>query len=273
MKPIIRWIGGKRNMIHHYRSLGWEPTNRIVEPFCGGSAITLDSNINALINDKNEFLINFYKTIKEFSDQDINSFIDDFFEHNFTKEEFYEIRDKQYSLKDNYDKAKWFFYINRCGFNGLWRVNRKGKVNTPYGRPLDGWGIGFKDITYDHLIEVRDRLKNIEITNDDGINIINKKLENGDWVFIDPPYDTTESNYTQEGWNRSDLEVLYNSIKSINKDVKVFFCNSDTEYVRSLFKEYVPIELDRRGVVNKDNQKRGKVKELLYIINSIHNSR
>ncbi|PLR99502.1 DNA adenine methylase [Bacillus sp. T33-2] len=265
MKPIIRWVGGKRNMLHHYKNLGWEPKNRIVEPFCGGAAISLDSNIPALNNDSNPYLINFYNTVKKFTDNDIQEFIEWFFSHSFTKEEFYDYRSKQNELTTNLDKAKWFFYINRCGFNGLWRVNKKGKVNTPYGRPLDGWGIGFKDITFEHFQEIRDRLQNVEIRNENAISIIKNYLNEGDWVFIDPPYDSTESNYTQEGWNQKDLQRLNEAVNSIDKEVVLYICNSDTEFVRKTFNNIAPLELNRRGVVNQDSEKRGKVKELLYI--------
>ncbi len=266
MKPLIKWMGGKRKLLSHYKKLGWNPTGRVLEPFCGSAAISLDTENDFVLNDANGYLINFYKVISQFTESDIHKFIERFYSHTFSKEEFYEYRDKQYEITDPYELACWFFYINRIGFNGLWRVNSKGKVNMAYGDPLNSWQ-GLKDITLENFIQYANKLKNKRIHNIDGIQFMLNESNEGDWVFVDPPYDNAEDKYTSEGWSREKLVSLKKAMLEVkDKGCHVFHTNANTEFVRELFADCEIHEVGRQGGMNSDASKRSTVKELLIKI-------
>lgn len=259
-------MGGKRKLLSHYKKLGWNPTGRILEPFCGSAAISLDTENDFVLNDANTYLINFYKVISQFTENEIHKFIERFYSHNFSKEEFYEYRDKQYELTDSYEMACWFFYINRIGFNGLWRVNSKGKVIMAYGDPLNSWQ-GLKDITLENFIHYANKFKNKKINNIDGIEFILNESKVGDWIFVDPPYDNAEDKYTSDGWSRGKLITLKNAMLEVkDRGCHVFHTNANTDFVRELFAGCEIHEVGRQGGMNSDASKRSTVKELLIKI-------
>lgn len=266
LKPIIKWMGGKSKLITHYKKYGWLPDTRIIEPFCGSAAVSLDSELPFAINDANSYLINFYQVVSNLSDDDIKGFIADFFKHQFTKEEYYDYRNKQYELITPYELAQWFFYINRVGFNGLWRVNAHGKVNVAFGNPIESWS-AFKNITFDNFKTFKDKLKGKEISSIDGEEFLLQTASTGDWVFVDPPYDNTEDKYTEGGWSRTKLESLKKAMLAIrDRGCVVYHANSNTEFVRELFQEHEISEIGRMGGMNSDPTKRKTVKELLIKI-------
>jgi DNA adenine methylase len=189
LPPPLKWAGGKRWQLPHLRKL-WQNQShrRLVEPFCGGLAVTLGLlPERALLNDINPHLINFYLWLK----RGLNISIE--LSHNQTR--FYKHRQRFNELlrsgrSTTKEAASLFYYLNRTGYNGLCRFNRRGEFNVPFGR--------YVTINYRRdFSPYTTVLANWEFSNTsfDGID-----LEPNDFVYADPPYDVEFTQYSKDGF-------------------------------------------------------------------------
>jgi len=178
IRPPLKWAGGKRWQIPHVRPL-WQPHafRRLVEPFCGGLAVTLGLlPVRALLNDANPHLINFYRWLQKGLRFELEMANDErlFYRH---RERFNELLVK--GRKNTREAAALFYYLNRTGFNGLCRFNQQGEFNVPFGR--------YKSIGYTRdFRSYRTVFSLWEITNTD---IETVRLAPDDFIYADPPYD------------------------------------------------------------------------------------
>lgn len=195
LKPPLKWAGGKRWQVPYLRPL-WNAHahRRLVEPFCGGLAVTLGlSPDRALLNDANPHLISFYNWLQSGLRVDIPMENDEAL--------FYQHRDRFNALLAagkgaNREAAGLFYYMNRTGFNGLCRFNRTGEFNVPFGRYAR---IGYmRDFT-----PYRDVFAGWTLTNTDVEAV---PLEEGDFVYADPPYDVEFTRYAKDGFSWEDQE-------------------------------------------------------------------
>lgn len=193
LKPILKWAGGKRWLLSHLEPL-WAPCKqmRLVEPFCGGLAVTLGLNPDkALINDINPHLINFYRWVKE----GLKILIP--MENN--EELFYQHRSRFNELiktgqSDSKEAAELLYYLNRTCFNGLYRVNSKGQFNVPFGK--------YKTINYVRdFTDYRDTFGQWEISCSDFEEL---ELLDDDFVYADPPYDVEFTKYAKDDFKWDD---------------------------------------------------------------------
>src|SRR5262245_16941308 len=184
LRPPLKWAGGKRWQVPHLVPL-WSPhrRRRLVEPFCGGLAVTLGLLPDrALLNDANPHLINFYRWLQSGLVVDLPMQNDGtlFYRHRATFNELLAC-----DLGASREAAELFYYLNRTGFNGLCRFNRQGLFNVPFGR-------------YSRIGYVRDFspyqrvLASWTFTNED---IERVPIEPGDFVYADPPYDVEFTQY------------------------------------------------------------------------------
>ncbi len=167
---------------------------RLVEPFCGGLAVTLAlMPRRALLNDANPHLINFYRWLQKGLRIDLPMENDE--------RVFYQHRDRFNSLlaagaAPQAEAAALFYYLNRTGFNGLCRFNRSGEFNVPFGR--------YTRIAYKRdFTPYRDVFAGWLITNTD---IEAVPLDDEDFVYADPPYDVEFTHYAKEGFAWHDQE-------------------------------------------------------------------
>jgi DNA adenine methylase len=189
VRPPLKWAGGKRWQLPHLEPL-WQPhqARRLVEPFCGGLAVTTGLvPERALLNDVNPHVINFYHWLKRG--------LSISFEMKNEETHFYHARRRFNELLtsgqgDTSDAAGLFYYLNRTGYNGLCRFNSKGEFNVPFGRYTN---IGYKaDFT-----EYTQALTNWTFTNSDFEEI---DLAKGDFIYADPPYDVEFTHYSKGGF-------------------------------------------------------------------------
>jgi DNA adenine methylase len=195
LTPPLKWAGGKRWQVPHLRPL-WESHSgrRIVEPFCGGLAVTLALNPDrALLNDANPHLTNFYRWLQRGLRIDIPM--------ENREADFYAHRDHFNALLadgrgDSRKAACLFYYLNRTGYNGLCRFNRRGEFNVPFGRHR---GIGYvRDFS-----PYRDLLAGWTFTCGD-VETLARDPE--DFVYADPPYDVEFTAYSAGGFSWNDQE-------------------------------------------------------------------
>src|SRR5437870_3791363 len=189
LPPPLKWAGGKRWQLPHLRKL-WESEShrRLVEPFCGGLAVTLGLlPERALPNDINPHLINFYRWLK----RGLNISIE--MSNNQTR--FYKHRKRFNELlrtgkAATKEAASLFYYLNRTGYNGLCRFNRSGEFNVPFGR--------YATINYKrNFLPYKQVLANWEFSNTTFDRI---ELEAHDFVYADPPYDVEFTQYSKGGF-------------------------------------------------------------------------
>lgn len=268
LSPVIKWVGGKRQLLTEIKELMPKEYNHYYEPFIGGAALLLEVQPeNATINDFNLELTNLYKTIKE----NPSDLIAKLKEHkkNHSEEYFYEIRkmDREagYSKLSNVDKAARMIYLNKTGFNGLYRVNSKGYFNVPFGK-YDNPSV----LNEDNINGVHKYLseKNVNILNGDFEKAVEEAKE-GDFVYFDPPYmplSATSSfvGYVAGGFGTEEQERLKNCCdKLTKKGVKFILSNSYCEYITNLYHEYNIKTVDARRSINSKADKRGAIKEVL----------
>jgi DNA adenine methylase len=193
LRPPLKWAGGKRWQVPHIRPL-WQGQafHRLVEPFCGGLAVTLGLMPDrALLNDINEHLIGFYRCLKHGLSIKMSMRNDERL--------YYSYRKRFNALlaagrADSKEAAGLFYYLNRTGYNGLCRFNRQGGFNVPFGR----YGrIGYTR-DFGHY---REALTRWEFMNTDFEKI---PLEKGDFVYADPPYDVEFTQYAKGGFSWDD---------------------------------------------------------------------
>ncbi len=190
LRPPLKWAGGKRWQLPHLRPL-WAPHRhrRLVEPFCGGLAVTLGLMPHrALLNDINPHVLNFYRWLK----------------HGLTismpmandSRQYYEHRERFNQLLtegqgESEEAAALFYYLNRTGYNGLCRFNRKGGFNVPFGR--------YNRITYTRdFTPYRDLFAGWDLIQTDFEAI---SIEPDDFIYADPPYDVEFRQYSKDGFS------------------------------------------------------------------------
>jgi len=195
LRPPLKWAGGKRWQVPHLRPL-WQAHahRRLVEPFCGGLAVTLGlRSERALLNDANPHLMNFYRWLQKGVRFDLQMENDEAL--------FYAHRDRFNALLGSgkgatKEAAALFYYLNRTGFNGLCRFNRSGEFNVPFG--------SYARITYTRDFSAyRDGFAGWTLTSGDVESV---PVERGDFVYADPPYDVQFTQYAKGGFTWEDQE-------------------------------------------------------------------
>lgn len=193
LSPPLKWAGGKRWQLPHLKEY-WEREShrRLVEPFCGGLAVTLGLMPDrALLNDINPHVINFYKWLKRGLTISIEMGNDEkaFYEYRRRFNEL--LRNGKYTTKQ---AASLFYYLNRTGYNGLCRFNRSGEFNVPFG--------SYKTINYRRSFAVfKPVLANWEFVN---TSFEQLSLKADDFVYADPPYDVEFTQYAKDGFGWED---------------------------------------------------------------------
>jgi DNA adenine methylase len=251
LTPPLKWAGGKRWQVPHLRPL-WAPHShrRLVEPFCGGLAVSLGLMPDrALLNDTNPHLVSFYRWLKKGLTIEIPMKND--------RTRFYECRDRFNDLLvggqgGTLEAASLFYYLNRTGYNGLCRFNQQGEFNVPFGR--------YKRIGYrSDFTEYRDVLSAWEITNDD---VEELPLRTDDFVYADPPYDVEFTQYAQGGFSWEDQERT--AVFLAKHPGPVILVNQATRRIRKLYRdlgyETTILDAPRRISCNGD---RTPAKEIL----------
>lgn len=193
LKPPLKWAGGKRWLVPHLRPIWAGHRHRqLIEPFSGGLAVALGlMPTRALLNDINPHAINFYRWLKSGFHIDLAMYND--------LHLYYTYRERFNRLATNGGAnsaaaAALFYYLNRTGYNGLCRFNRKGEFNVPFGK--------YKNITYRSDFSAYSKIfANWEFTVGDFTAI---PLEPADFIYADPPYDVQFTQYAQEGFDWED---------------------------------------------------------------------
>lgn len=269
VEPILKWAGGKRQLLPEITAHFPETFSQFHEPFFGGGAVFFHLEPkNGSINDINDRLTNFYEVVREYPER----LITENESHNASDEYYYDTRDEfnelrkveEPSLEERIREASLLLYLNRTCFNGLYRENQSGEFNVPVGGYTDpDW------IQEDRIWAVHEALQETAIHNGD-FTYVKNVANSGDMVYFDPPYQpvsTTASfnEYHAEGFDKDDQLRLRDLALELNdQGVSVILSNSPP--VAELYEPYAQFDVSVVGAtraINSDGSERGEVAEII----------
>lgn len=256
--PFVKWAGGKRTLIQEIVKVMPKTFNTYWEPFLGGGAVffALDSRISdAKLSDINLDLMLTYRALDKYPDGVIGGLQNHARRHN---RRYYPVVRNRHDLQDLAEIAARFIYLNKTCYNGLYRVNKKGRFNVPIGSHKNP-----SICDEDNLRAVSKVLKKATIK---WLSFRSIEPQKGDFVYCDPPYDGTFTGYTGEGFGPDDQKALRDMcMKWRNNGAYVVISNSDTTRIRRLYKDFDLHEVSAPKSINSDGSGRGKKREFLII--------
>ena len=256
-KPILKWAGGKTQILAHLIRKVPENYGKYIEPFFGGGALYFAlSPEKAIIADSNPELINFYKIVAK----DVDSLIDELDGYVNDKDFFYEMRAKDTNRLSKVEAAARTLYLNRTAFNGLYRVNKKGQFNVPFG--------AYKNPTIvnsQQLLLASRLLKEATIVSGDYKDVIATYAEEKDFIFLDPPYLPVSEysdfkRYTKEQFYEEDQVELSLLVNKLNdKGCHILLTNSNHPLIHDLYSNYsIEVHQTKRNISSKGNKRKGE---------------
>ncbi|MBR6162821.1 DNA adenine methylase [bacterium] len=262
--PIVKWVGGKRQLMFELLKNMPENYNRYFEPFIGGGALFFELQPNnAYISDMNKELINLYQVVRD----NVDELVADLQKHDISKEYFMKIRNidrtEEYENWSDVKKASRFIYLNRTCFNGMYRVNSKGEFNVPFGHYKNP-----RILDENNLINCSNLLQRTEIKHADFSEIL-KKVKKDDFVYFDPPYvplseTSSFTSYTKDGFDMDMQFKLRDVCDELDTmGVKFLLSNSDTKLVNELYENYNIKKVFASRQINANADGRGKITEVL----------
>ena len=257
--PFVKWAGGKRTLIPDIEKILPLEFNNYYEPFLGGGSVffTLHHKIKkAYLSDLNHSLMLTYKMLKQEPLKLIQKLKN--YQKNHSKLYYDKLRRKFNNTPDDLNLASIFIYLNKTCFNGLYRVNKSGLFNVPIGRYKNPAICNEKNLKQASLALKKAVLK--------AQSFERIKPKKKDVVYCDPPYDNTFSSYTKEGFNDESQELLkYHCDQWRKKGAFTIISNSDTPFIRTLYKGYKFISVQMARNINCEAQNRNKTNELLIL--------
>jgi len=266
LQPVVKWVGGKRQLLSEIRPLIPKKYGKYCEPFVGGGAVLFSEKPNnAIVNDSNSELINLSKVIRD----NVEELIVELGIHENKAEHFYSVREwdrvKEYGKRTAIEKAARLLFLNKTCYNGLYRVNNAGEFNSPFGQ--------YKNPNIVNDVALRAMSKyfnksNIAILNGDFEDVLSK-LEKNDFVYIDPPYDAVSltssfTGYTENGFGKESQIRLRAFCGVLNdKEIKFMLSNSDTEFINGLYEGFTVRTIQAKRSINSRANGRGNVNEVL----------
>ena len=236
VKPILKWAGGKTQMLGELLPRVPKNYNRYIEPFFGGGALFFSLRPeHAVIADSNPELINMYLQVAH----NLDDVIESLQTYDNTSEMFYEVRSLDWQSLPKAEAAARTIYLNKTCFNGLYRVNKNGQFNTPFGKYQNP-----KICDIDTLHVASEALQNAQILCGDYTLVLDYYAQEGDFVFLDPPYLPISQNadfkrYTKEQFYEDDHVELAKMIKILqDRGCYVLLTNSNHPLVHQLYDSY-----------------------------------
>ncbi len=265
--PVLKWVGGKRQLLDTLTPLLPKKITTYCEPFVGGGALLFFLQPNcAYVNDINSELIRVYTVIKN----DVEALITSLQEYKNESEFFYSVRDwdrdkKKYASLSDIEKAARTLYLNKTCYNGLFRVNNSGEFNSPFGNYRNP-----NIVNAPTLRAVSSYLNSatVQLSSIDYAQVL-EKLPKGTFVYLDPPYDPVSdtssfTGYSKGGFSRDDQIRLRECCDALDaKGLKFMLSNSSTDFIREQYSAYDVIIVQAKRAINSNSAKRGEVDEVV----------
>ncbi|WP_066165121.1 DNA adenine methylase [Aliarcobacter cryaerophilus] len=271
-QPFVKWVGGKRGLLSQIIPLLPEKFNNYFEPFVGGGALFFKLYSKGLLKNKEVFLfdinselINAYNVVKKYPTKLINEL--ETLKQNHSKEFYYEIRawdrENDFLQRSDIQRASRFIYLNKTCFNGLYRVNKNNQNNVPMG--------SYKNpniCDYSVIFSASQALQNVNILNVSYKEVL-KYVSKDDLVYFDPPYfpltqTSSFTSYSEFEFLEKEQIELFEIFKNLSKiGCNVIQSNSDTEFIKNLYKDFEIKEIFANRFINSKSDSRGKISEIV----------
>lgn len=262
IKPLLRWAGGKQQLVGALLSHAPEDASsrRYFEPFLGAASLYLALRPRrAFLSDSNPLLIDFYERVRD-SPRQVSRYLSQLAKLN-NCENYYAIREDFNSSRMSIKKAAQFLYLNRTSFNGVYRVNKSGDYNVPFGLKPRPWFPSTGEIVELSSLLAVANLKCVSF------EVAIKRVKKGDFIYLDPPYAPLSktayfAHYTVDRFGTADQFELASIMRTLNeKGALVMMSNSDTPEIRSLYADFNISSIDVRRYVTC--KQRHAVQELI----------
>ncbi len=260
-KPFLKWAGGKKHLLSGIRSLITKEYGKYIEPFVGGGALFFDiCPARSILSDSNVELVNCYKIVRDYPDELLTTLES----MPVSKEQFYAIRKQTPESLSCIARAARLIYLNKTCYNGLYRVNKKGYFNTPFGKY--------------NLSNVADRtriyaaskaLQKTNLLEGDFEKILLEHAKAQDFVYLDPPYPSVGKyadfkRYTKDFFSEEDhIRLAKMAAQLDNVGCTFVLSNAKHPLIEELYSSFRKINVEAPRFINCRGGKRGNVPELL----------
>jgi DNA adenine methylase len=286
-RPLLKWAGGKRQLLGVIRDFYPRQFNQYIEPFFGSGAVFFDlyglgrlEGHRVRLADANPDLLGCYRTLRDRTEEVIDALRRLAASHEQGGDSFfYEVRDRRFNPARatapgvyTPELAAMLIYLNRTGFNGLFRLNRRGEFNVPAGRYVNP-----RICDPAHLRDVAAALRREDVTFELGsFEVSIERAGAGDFVYCDPPYaplsaTASFASYTAEGFGADDQARLQEAIvAAATRGAFVVVSNSSAPLITSLYTRREAraaglrvLRVPARRAINSRAASRGPVDELI----------
>lgn len=247
-KPILKWAGGKGQILEMLTDNLPSTYNKYIEPFFGGGALFFNLNPkNSIIADANAEIINLYQVVAD----NVEDLISALAKFKYDKDMFYAVRAQDPSQLSKVEQAARTIYLNKTDFNGLYRVNRKGEFNVPFGRYVNP-----KILDEGNLRAASRVLQHATIIAGDYLDVLKKYAEPGDLIFLDPPYMPVSKSsdfkrYTANQFGEDDQRKLASEVERLTKlGCHVLLTNSNHPLIEELYAPYYSKIIPTRRMIS-----------------------
>lgn len=263
--PVVKWVGGKTKLLPSLLARMPDRFARYYEPFVGGAALFFRvAPERAVLADSNPDLIGLYTCLTH----DVAGVIKKLEHHRASHSEahYYATRTRWNDRERSWtsaDRAATFIYLNKTCFNGLWRVNRAGAFNVPIGRYTD------PPICVPEALRAASTLLTRATLRCGDYRAAVADARRGDFVYFDPPYDPVAptanfTSYTSDAFGADHQRQLAETARAlIARGCQVMLSNSDTPFIRSLYKGFHVDRVKCARAINSNAAKRGEVDEVI----------
>ena len=265
--PVLKWVGGKRQLIETFSPLLPKRITSYCEPFVGGGALLFHLQPNtAYVNDINKDLIGVYAVIK----QNVDGLIEELKKHKNEADYFYSVRNwdrdkEKYQSLSDVEKAARILYLNKTCYNGLYRVNNAGEFNSPYGYYRNPNIVNAPVL---RAVSAYFNAADIHFSSIDYSEVLSS-IKKGTFVYIDPPYDPVSetasfTGYAKGGFSKNEQIRLRQCCDELNRrGIKFMLSNSATPFIMEQYAGYNITVVQAKRAVNSVGIKRGGVDEVV----------
>lgn len=260
--PFLKWAGGKGQLLDQYDPLFPKRYRRYLEPFVGGGAVFFHLRpARAVLSDGNAELIDCFRAVRE----EVRAVIAALRLHRYDRDHFYAVRAIEPETLTLAERAARTIFLNRTCFNGLYRVNSRGRFNVPFGRYVNP-----KILDAENLRACSRALRRARIECAPFQAVLGE-ARRGDFVYFDPPYHPRSKTscftaYEPGGFTADDQRELARVYSALDRrGVLLMLSNSDTPLIRELYRGFRIVEVRATRSINSKTEGRGAIRELVVL--------
>ena len=261
VKPVLKWAGGKSGLLSQLIPLFPKTFDRYFEPFLGGGAVffSLGFTGESFLNDLNPELIDVYETVRD-QPMQLMKELDILFQ-KYSEEFYYHLREQNPESKIS--RAARTIFLNKTGFNGLYRQNSKGGFNVPFGKREKCPALYERE----NFLRASSSLQHATLQSVDFEEVINQ-AGSGDFVYCDPPYEpisptSSFNSYQGGGFSQAEQIRLKNAcMRAQMRGANIVISNSSAAFIKDLFSDCEVTSISARRAINSKADSRGEIEEL-----------